>query len=520
MVDRYLWGKYSLYWADAHLNVHGEDIWYPKLTWERLEGIFEAARSHLDFLPIAYYPFIWYEKNGLIIESCGHRDKFLDEWRLIQEAVAKMNNPGNFVTFLGYEWHGNRRRYGDHNVYYLGDYEPLDASETLPELYDNLREIGGIAIPHHTGYQVGERGKDWDFHDDELSPFVEIYSAHGSSEGCDTPFTLNRNMNMGPRVSGGTVLEGLERGYRLGITASGDNHRDFAGVWGNGLMAVYAEELTRESIWDAFMNRHIYGVTGDRIKLKFTTNGHMMGERFKSKKPVEIKVEVEGSHAIDKVEIVKNGRIAYVYCHQGLWNTPPSGRDVRVKLRVECGWGPQERYGVKGVAKLWDCFLEVVDGRLLSVEPCFTDFGQKTVSISENTCNWLFTTKPKAIQGLVFELESHSRGRINLELNSKASSFILEELLKKSRIIALREDSVKMILEQFNLSPEDVENPDIYWHHAYKAKIHIAVPQEAYHVKLSYTDNNPREGINYYYARVTQVNGQMAWSSPCWVEIS
>jgi len=192
---------------------------------------------------------------------------------------------------------------------------------------------------------------------------------------------------------------------------------------------------------------------------------------------------------------------------------------VKAKLRIECGWGPQIRFGVKGLPKVWDGYLEVVDGRLLSVEPCFTDFGQKIVSISERACSWILTTKPKAIQGIVVEVESHPKGRIILELDSKNFNFQLGELFRKSGIIALRDEAIKMIKEQFGLSPGDVENPDVYWHHAYKAKIHVAIPEEAYHVKVSYTDENPKEGLNYYYVRVTQVNGQMAWSSPIWVKI-
>ena len=87
----------------------------------------------------------------------GLENGFFDDWKLVQEAVAEANNPGKFVTFLGYEWHGNRRRYVDHNVYYLKDYEPLYSSETLQELYRNLKRTDAVAIPHHTGYQVGER---------------------------------------------------------------------------------------------------------------------------------------------------------------------------------------------------------------------------------------------------------------------------------------------------------------------------------------------------------------------------
>jgi len=104
--------KYQLFWGDSHTNVHGKDLRFPPLTRKRLKKIIEAAENHLDFFPIAYYPFEWYSKNGLIIESWGHRDRFLKDWKLVQEAVAEANHPGRFVTFLGYEWHGNRRRYG------------------------------------------------------------------------------------------------------------------------------------------------------------------------------------------------------------------------------------------------------------------------------------------------------------------------------------------------------------------------------------------------------------------------
>ena len=149
--------RFNIYWGDSHTNVHGKDLLHPPLTRKRLRKIMKAAEQHLDFFPIAYYPFEWYRKKGFLIESCGPRKRFFDDWKVVQEAVAEANNPGKFVTFLGYEWHGNRRRYGDHNVYYLKDYEPLYSSETLQELYRNLKRTDAVAIPHHTGYQVGER---------------------------------------------------------------------------------------------------------------------------------------------------------------------------------------------------------------------------------------------------------------------------------------------------------------------------------------------------------------------------
>jgi hypothetical protein len=522
---------YRIFWGDSHTNVHGKDLKFPPLTKKRLRRIMEAAEEHLDFLMIAYYPFEWYSRKGLIIESCGHRDRFLKDWSLVQEAVAEANKPEDFVAFLGYEWHGNRRKYGDHNIYYLKDYEPLDGSWTLPELYENLRRTEAMVIPHHTGYQVGERGKDWSLHDEELSPLVEIYSSHGSSEGCDAPLPLEHNLSMGPGVCGGAVQDGLKRGYKFGIIASGDNHNDFAGVWGNGLMAVFARDLTRESLWEAFQSRRVYGVTGDRIELYFSINGRIMGEIFDSERPAKISVEAIGSHAIDRVEIIRNGSILYTYCHSGRWSLPGDGNSIRAKLRIQCGWGPGGPYRFRKIEpKRWNGSLGLSEGRIISVEPCYTYFGQEVRQVSERECRFRFTCQPRVpldpllaqhhranFQGAVFEVEAGLDCTVTVKADSAEVRFSLEDALRSDRLIALTEESRTMIHEEFGLRPEEVENPDVYWHNAWKMKIYRAVPYEGYHVRLSFLDEEPLEGENYYYVLVTQVNGQMAWSSPIWM---
>jgi len=512
-----------------HTNIHPYQI-------NILQDTYREAKNWLDFFAIAYYPFFRYTDKGLSIESCGCREKFLKDWEKVQNIVADYNLPGKFVTFLGYEWPGNRRKYGDVNVFYLEDYQPLDCTPELPQLYENLRKRNGIAIPHHTAYQVGERGKDWNFHNELLSPFAEIYSSHGSSEGCDTPLDMDRNLNMGPRTSGGTIQEGLKRGYRLGIIASGDNHYGFPGVWGNGLAGVYAEELTRKSIWDAFMKRRVYGVTGDRIKLNFSINEHFMGESFKFSGPLKIKAGIIGSQAIDRVELLRNNQVIHTYCHPGNWDIPSDGT-VRAKMKVEFGWGPDMNRGFKLKSKKWSGEFKVPMGRLISVEPCFTTFGQKMELVSQNTCYFNLTTLPRgfvwdkqsfqpiastrelqSFQALIFEVEAPLRDIIQLKVDSHIISFPLQKAMEGSRILAMDEEIKKCIYEQFHLLPEEIENPDVFWHNAYKVKIHRAIPQNGYSVNFEYVDQNPPRGRNFYYLRVTQLNGQMAWSSPIWVD--
>jgi len=336
---------------------------------------------------------------------------------------------------------------------------------------------------------------------------------------------------MGPGVSGGTVQDGLNRGYKFGIIASGDNHNDYPGVWGNGLMAVFAEDLTRESLWEAFKKRRVYGVTGDRIQLYFSINGHIMGEVFDSEEAANISVEVIGSHAIDRVEIIRNGSLFSTYCHSGKWNIPEENRIVKAKLRIRCGWGPTRTYGFKKIEpKVWKGSLTLSDGKIVTIEPCFTYFGQSVKQVSEKKCNFIFTCQPRDpldpllaqhhrlnFQGAIFEIEARLESLITIKAESVNLSFSLEDALKHERVIALVEESKLRILDQFGLYPEDVENPDVYWHNAWKMKIYRAIPYEGYHVKFSCIDEDPDEGENYYYVRVTQLNGQTAWSSPIWM---
>ncbi|MCK4308344.1 DUF3604 domain-containing protein, partial [candidate division WOR-3 bacterium] len=292
-------------------------------------------------------------------------------------------------------------------------------------------------------------------------------------------------------VSGGTIQDGLSRGYRLGIIASGDNNNGFPGRYGTGLMACYAKELTRESLWDAFLARRVYGVTGDRIKLKFYINNHFMGEVFKTKKPVKIQAEIIGSQALDRIELIKNNQIIYTYCHNGAWKAPTSGK-VRVKVRVEHGWGPIPDYGFKVRDKIWKGVLRTVNARIISVEGCFTQWGQRIETVSEKECFYqlktslcAFPTIKDSKQSIVFEIEGPLDGKFNLKVDDISKTLTLEETMKRACCIAMIDNAKKIIEKQFVFKEEDIEN----------------------------------SGRSFYYLRVSQLNGQYAWSSPIWVEV-
>jgi len=500
-----------------HLNLHGRQM-------QMIEETFAAAREHLDFFPIAYYPYEFEPvARGLKSETIGLSDRALKDWERVREMVRAYQEPGRFVTFLGYEWHGNRRSGGDHNVYYRDD-GSLALGDTLPELYEHCRATNAIAIPHHTAYRrgAGSRGKDWEMHDEGLSPVAEIYSVHGCSEGVDAPLGMTANPSMGPRVSGGTIQDGLAKGHRIGIIASNDMHSGFPGVWNCGLVGVWAEELTREAIWEALRERRVYGVTGDRMVVDFRIEGAPMGSQIAHSGEVQIRALVVGEGALDRIEVLRNNGVIATHCHSGTWEAGGQSGEVRAKLRVIVGWGPGSEYGLAGAERQWRGRLRIDGGEVAGARGCFTRFGQRQWREGENEWRWELTTSPRGAgrdnrQGIVFDLVGGSDSWITVETDGVRERFTLREALQGSRVAPLLEEARRELWDQFRLRPEDIPRPDVLYHNAQKVKIQRAVPEGGYTAQASFTDEPPT-GRNWYYLRVSQTNGQVAWSSPIWVE--
>ncbi|MDP6357386.1 MAG: DUF3604 domain-containing protein [Planctomycetota bacterium] len=507
--------SHKLYWGDSHLNLHSRDK-------ERFEDAFQAARGHLDFLPLAYYPMDYYHTDeGLRVESWHNRPNFLKEWECIKQLCRQYHEPGGFVTFVGYEWGGNRTRWGDHNVYYFDEDNLLDDADDIDDLYANLRKTRALAIPHHVGYLTTQRAKDWDHFDPNLSPFVEIFSNHGLSE---TP--INRwpqpNYAMGPWTNGSTVMDALARGLRVGIICSGDSHNAFGGVYGSGLMGVWADELTRESLWEAFLSRRVYGVTGDRMVLDYRVNEACMGSEIQSNGgPVKATIGADCPQEIDRIELIRNNRVFKTWSHQdGL--LPSDADPVRCRIRIEPGWGPTVSYGYKAHEKKWVGGLSISEGEISVLQGCWTDFGNSISQESDQSVQFQTLTRGirnQPSQAFMVEVRAPRSATIRFDADPFDVSFSVEEALGRTQLWADLEGIKAITEEQFGLKYDEIENPDVFFHNAYKLRICQAVTEPEFTAEVDFEDPNPPEGRNWYYARISQMNGQMGWTSPVWVDV-
>lgn len=501
----------NLYWGEIHTHTSLSDG-------NGTPGEnFEVARRQLDFWAMADHAFdeVTFARDYPKMKPDGQL--LNDHWDEVQELCRAYEDPGRFVPFLAYEW--TNFQYGHHNVYYLEYDQPIRMPPTLPELYESLRGVDAFVIPHHTAYPVGVCGKDWRFHDERLSPFVEIYSLHGSSEEpTGIQPILTYGSWMGPGASGGSVQEGLARGYKLGIMASSDSHGDHPGAYDNGLLGAYAGELTRHSLWEAFRLRRIYGVTGDRIVLGFSINGQPMGSVLQAEGKRAIVVSVVGWDKVERVDIVRNNRVLHSFVEPtGL---VVAGRNaVRLRFMVEWGWDCRS-------AREWEGALTLTGGRILRAVPCFRGRVAKLVDggitrLTDSSCTWKSSTEQVKYHmhfrhfadAIAFEVECAEDGRLRLSFTCARRR---QEREFRPRDILAR--SVVVYME--GIPPT---NDGAHWRHmetCAKFKVHQGRRTDELTFDLAYEDV-PNEGTttrtDCYYIRVIQRNGQRAWSSPIWV---
>ncbi|MDP6776251.1 MAG: DUF3604 domain-containing protein, partial [Candidatus Latescibacteria bacterium] len=240
-----------------------------------------------------------------------------EDWAEIQQANRDAHEPGRFVPFLAYEWGGRSELGGDHCVYFPGDEGKLvrsrphgdpawndaavlaDRERDLAETIAELRDLNPMLVPH-----CGGRRCNLDFFDPSVMPMLEIYSCHQTFEGA--------------------AFESVERGIRCGFIADSDDHRGAGGdshpaareryfTTHGGLVGVYARELTREALWEAFLAHRVYATSGPRIVLDVRINDVWMGGELDiglgSRLEMSIQVRLEGM--LDKIEVFQDSKIIH-----------------------------------------------------------------------------------------------------------------------------------------------------------------------------------------------------------------
>ena len=492
--------KRRLFWGDLHNhNAVGYGI-------GSLERSIDLAREHLDFFAFTGHaswhdmPMMPGDRHQRWVDGFEvHRDHWPKTRRLIHEARTD-----DFLPLLGYEWHSSE--FGDYCMIFSEDQPELFLPDHVDELLDFAADKGAFAIPHHLAYKQGWRGANFAHFRPEVSPVVEIFSEHGCSEADSAPLPFIRH-SMGGRSTANTVRAQLRHGRRFGFVASSDNHRGYPGAYGEGVLGVWADELSSEGLFEAIRARRTYAATGDRITLEVTLNGQPMGAQIPVTGDREIDVRVEAQDAIAMIELVRNGRVIERHFPE---DTAPDRVRLpgRAKCRLQYGWGPWAALDLARICD-WDMTVRIAGGRFLHALGCF-----QSAPFDE-----ALRDKLRVVSETEIHLRSKtSREKCFAEDPTKALVIELEGGPDATLIVQLKQPVEQTVTARLDdLAEENVIHITGVFTSESLALGRLIAPSE-YSATLRWNDRRPApDGADWYYVRVTQKNGQMAWSSPIWV---
>jgi hypothetical protein len=308
---------FNLFWG----MFHGESE-----RWDAAEQIESCLRFFRDEKALQFYGISAFESE----EKTSN-----DLWKKISHHVAESNEDDRFSAFLGFQYVGEPKEEGLRQFIFSKDNKNLlrkkdGKSNSLKKIYKTVPAKEFIAIPAMT--IAKQTVYNFEEHEPEHEPVVEIYNAWGSSE------CLSKEGNPYP-VSGkalseskeGSITNALIKGCRFGFVAGGlDDRGIYEGLYDSdqkqytpGLTAVFSKDQTRASIFDALRKRHCYATTGAKIILDFYIAGASMGSALTTKtKPGlafnrHITSHIIGTAPLKEVQLIRNGKVIETFNAEG-----------------------------------------------------------------------------------------------------------------------------------------------------------------------------------------------------------
>lgn len=439
--------------------------------------------------------------------ALSEHDAWMDdtEWSQLVDAAKKYNIPGEYLVYLSFERTADVGVGGHHNVLFRTPEDrkrvPMQQAGVLSQFYYGLRRDNAtsdvLVIPH--AHIPG----DWRMSDPGLQRLLEITSMHGTFEWFGNYY--------------------LKNGHQLGFVGASDNHegrpgysgRSSVGAFQNfgGLAAVMAPELTSDALFDAMRDISAYA-TADaaRIILDADLNGTPMGKRIKYTEKREIRCRVMGTAPISNIDIVKNGDIVFTKN----FLTAPLDSRCWVRIQFESTSESGLRDTPRG-DRIWKGTLDIAKATLKSVAaPGLPNaYKDKAFIDPEDPSRIILHTETRGkANNILIELAKASRSteiKIHLDPTKEHGNTYPVVYVPSS----FEAEDFTVRLSEFKDGPltKDFTTGD-YTDHITFELIDPAAPMDQ---EITYADRDSPAHGDYYYVRVHQLDGAMAWSSPWWV---
>ena len=283
--------SFRIFWADTHCHSN-----FSADAEGEIDELVHYARDRagLDAVSIIdndYYP---------------HKAHTEAEWQIKNDLAEHYTHPGEFVFFPGYELTYHRKdstpSFNHRCVSFPHRRGKLvrridPGIETEIDFYEALSGTGAMSYPHHCGYRLVDSRFEWN---------VEVCS---SWRVCleESDFTYGV----------------LEEGHKVGFIGSSDSHRAIPGM-GGALTGILANELTPESLFDAYRNRRLIATQGFFIEVDFRISGSPVGSEICLDTTPIIKIDVQAPRDIEEIRIIRNGST--------YWTDSPMSRSVQFEI--------------------------------------------------------------------------------------------------------------------------------------------------------------------------------------------
>ncbi|MGV3634432.1 MAG: DUF3604 domain-containing protein [Pseudorhodoplanes sp.] len=475
------------YWGDLHAQ-SGETV-----GTNPAESYFRYARDN------AFVDIVGHQGNDFQIT-----DAF---WEELNRLTASFDTPGQFLCVPGYEWSGNTGMGGDRNIFYRNEGRPIhrsshiltigetstDACHTAHDLFDAIRDEDAVVIAH-----VGGRYADITLaHDGKLERSVEVHSSWGTFEWI--------------------LHDAFDSGYRVGVVCHSDDHKGRPGAtrpgassFGaiGGLTCYFMPELSRDALFETLRKRRHYGTTGPRmfmdvqarfatpvtvfsddpklgpVQTRTTTDAAMGDIVAPGATPMNLKAEIVGTAPIERVDVLHGKEVAASV-------RPYGAADLGRRIRVR--WEGAEYRG-RGRETMWHGKLSLDDNRIARFAAVnFLNPERKVEEIEPGRALAWTSVTTGNIAGLDLWLDEAHTGTLSIDTNIVSGSVDLATLGDKPVVFDGGGLGRKLMVYRL---PEDD------W---------------SRHVSLEHNVAFAGGADLPVYIRVTQADGNQAWSSPIYL---
>jgi len=236
-------------------------------------------------------------------------------------------------------------------------------------------------------------------------------------------------------------------------------------------------------------------------------NDRPMGSEVPAVADRQIDVRVHGQDAIAMIEVIRNGKVIHRHFPEDHF-AGPLHLPGKAKCRIQYGWGPWAALDL-GRTCIWDMDVRIEGGRFLRAVPCFQsapyeeELRDRLRAVSPSRLRLTsYTSRVKCYsedptKAVVCELEAEPNAVLEVKLREPCEHTV------RARLADLASDNVVTITGGFTTESHI---------------IHRLLAPDEYTTEFRCQDRRrAEEGTDWYYVRVTEKSGHLAWSSPIWV---